>query len=395
VSAPGRGGVAFLVAAAVLLVIIAGGTLPAPLYPLWQRAYGFGSITVTEVFAAYACGTLTALLVVGRASDQAGRRPVLIGGLLMTELSTALFLAASGTAWLYLGRVTSGLAVGIATGAAAAALAELEPRQDPRRAAAYVTGASMGGLGLGSLAAGVLAEYAPHPTRLVFAAYLAVVAVAAAVMLALMPETVPRRGRPTARPRFGTPPGAFGPFLAAGAASFAGFAFQGLFTSLAASFLAGDLHRPNHALAGAVVFVLFLAAAVSQLALRDLPSRTAMLGGLALLVAGLALVEVALAGGSLAAFLAAAAVGGFGSGLAFMGSLATINRVSPGDRRGEVLSAFYTVAYAGLIIPVIGIGLLTERTTTLRATTGFALGLTVVMVVAGVLAATRVPASGE
>src|SRR5689334_2831571 len=180
VSAPGRGGVAFLVAAAVLLVIIARGTFPAPLYPLWQRAYGFGSLTVTEVFAPYACGTLTALLVVGRASDQAGRRPVLIGGLLMTELPTAHFLAAPGTAWLYLRRVTSGLAVGIATGAAAAARAELEPRQDPRRAAAYVTGASMGGLGLGSLAAGVLAEYAPHPTRLVFAAYLAVVAVAAA-----------------------------------------------------------------------------------------------------------------------------------------------------------------------------------------------------------------------
>jgi hypothetical protein len=60
-----------------------------------------------------------------------------------------------------------------------------------------------------------------------------------------------------------------------------------------------------------------------------------------------------------------------------------------------VLSAFYTVAYAGLIIPVIGIGLLTEHTTTLRATTGFALALAAAMAVAGVLAATRVPAAGD
>ena len=390
-SEPRRAAAAFLAAAGVMLVIIAGGTLPAPLYPLWQDAYGFGSITITEVFAAYACGTLAGLLVLGRASDVAGRRTMLAAGLAVTELSTVVFLVAAGTAWLYVGRVLSGLAVGIATGAAAAALSELEPHGNPRRAAAYVTGASMGGLGLGSLVAGVLAQYAPHPTRLVFAVYLAAVAVTAVVAAALVPETVQARGSLDLRPRFGTPPGALGPFLAAGAGSFAGFAFQGLFTSLAASFLADDLGRRNHALAGSVVFVLFMGAAASQLALRDVPARTSMLAGLALLVVGLGLVELALVRHSLAAFVVAAAIGGFGSGLAFMGSLATVNRVAPDARRGEVLSAFYTLAYAGLIIPVIGIGVLTEHVTTVQATTGFAAALLIAMGGAGLLAARRVP----
>ena len=53
----------------------------------------------------------------------------------------------------------------------------------------------MGGLGLGPLVAGLLAQYAPHPTTLVFEVYLAVLATAAVILL-LVPETVPPRTRP-------------------------------------------------------------------------------------------------------------------------------------------------------------------------------------------------------
>ena len=40
------------------------------------------------------------------------------------------------------------------------------------------TAANMDGLGLGPLIAGLFAQYAPHPTTLVFEVYLAVLAVA-------------------------------------------------------------------------------------------------------------------------------------------------------------------------------------------------------------------------
>ena len=56
----------------------------------------------------------------------------------------------------------------------------------------------MGGLGLGPLIAGLSAQYAPDPTTLVFEVYLAVLAVAGLSLL-LVPETVSPRRRPAVR----------------------------------------------------------------------------------------------------------------------------------------------------------------------------------------------------
>jgi MFS family permease len=63
--------------AGVLLVMMLGGTLPVPLYVLWEKQMGFGPLGVTVVFAAYVVGTLAALLVLGDLSDHVGRRIVL------------------------------------------------------------------------------------------------------------------------------------------------------------------------------------------------------------------------------------------------------------------------------------------------------------------------------
>jgi hypothetical protein len=74
VSAKRRG---YVLTAGVLLVMMLGGTLPVPLYVLWEKQMGFGPLGVTVVFAAYVVGTLAALLVLGDLSDHVGRRIVL------------------------------------------------------------------------------------------------------------------------------------------------------------------------------------------------------------------------------------------------------------------------------------------------------------------------------
>ncbi len=55
-----------------------------------------------------------------------------------------------------------------------------------------------------------------------------------------------------------------------------------------------------------------------------------------------------------------ALVGGVGQGLAFRGALTAVSRASPPDRRAAVISSLFVVAYAGISVPVIGVGLLTE-----------------------------------
>jgi len=116
---------AFWLTAFAFTATMLGTTLPTPLYPFYEQRFGFGPLAVTVVFAMYALGVLAALLVLGRASDTIGRRPILLTGLVFAALSSAVFLIAGGVhsgglALLLVGRVLSGLSAGIFTGTATA-----------------------------------------------------------------------------------------------------------------------------------------------------------------------------------------------------------------------------------------------------------------------------------
>jgi len=353
-SAPRR--VAFWLVAFVLTVTMLGTTLPTPLYDIYQAQWHFSSVVITVVFAVYAAAVLAALLLAGRSSDQAGRRPVLAVALGASALSTVVFIVAPDVGALVAARILSGLSAGLMTGTATATLTELVPPSAGRRASLVATVANMGGLGLGPLVAGLFAQYAPHPTTLVFEVYLAFLA-AAGLCLLLVPETVSARRRPALRfAGLGIPGPGRGEFIAAGMAGFAAFSLLGLFAALAPTFLGSVLHEHSLAVQGAVVFGLLAVGTLTQLALSRFSSRRVVLTGLGVFLAGLALIVAALAQASLALFLAGTVAGGVAVGAIFLGSLATANRLAPAGQRGQVVSTFFVACYCGLIIPVIGVG---------------------------------------
>jgi MFS family permease len=288
-------------------------------------------------------------------------------------VSTVVFILAPDLGALIAARIVSGLSAGLMTGTATATLTELAPASASRRASLVATAANMAGLGLGPLAAGLLAQYAPDPTKLVFEVYLAVLAVAGLILL-LVPETVRRRTRPALRfTGLGIPERGRGEFIAAGVAGFAAFALLGLFTSLVPGFIAGELHQGSHAVQGALVFLLLAVGAVTQVALSRFSSRRVVLAGLSLFLAALALIVAALADSAMPLFLAGTVAGGIACGAIFLGSLATANRLAPADRRGQSLSAFFAACYTGLIIPVVGVGVLSEFTGTFPAVLTFSI----------------------
>ena len=365
--------VAFWLLALVLTITMLGTTLPTPLYVIYQDRWHFSAAVVTVTFAVYAAAVMATLLLAGRSSDQAGRRPVLAVALGASALSTVVFILAPGVWALIAARIVSGLSAGLMTGTATAALTELVPASASRRASLVATAANMAGLGLGPLVAGLFAQYAPDPTTLVFEVYLAVLAVAGLILL-FIPETVQRRTRPALRfAGLGMPERGRDEFIAAGVAAFAAFALLGLFSSLVPGFIAGQLHQGSHAVQGAVVFLLFAVGAVTQVALSRLPSRRVVLAGLSLFLAALALIVAALAESAMPLFLAGTVAGGVASGAIFLGSLATANRLAPADRRGQSISAFFVACYAGLIIPVVGVGVLSGFTGTFPAVLTFSI----------------------
>ncbi len=209
------------------------------------------------------------------------------------------------------------------------------------------------------------------------AVYLAVLA-AAGLCLRFVPETVSPRRRPTLRfVGLGIPERGRGQFIAAAVAAFAAFALLGLFSSLVPGFIGGVLHQDSHAVQGAVVFAMFAVGTVTQVALSRFSSRRVVLAGLGLFLAALALIVAALAQAGMALFLAGTVVGGVAVGAIFLGSLATASRLAPPERRGHAISAFFVACYAGLIIPVVGVGVLSGFTGTFPAVLVFSLLLAV------------------
>jgi MFS family permease len=348
--------VAFWLLAFVFTATMLGTTLPTPLYVIYQAQWHFPAAVVALIFAVYAAGVLAALLLAGRASDQAGRKPVLALALGCSAVSTVVFILAPDVGVLFAGRILSGLSAGLMTGTATATLTELIPASASRRASLVATAVNMGGLGLGPLIAGLLAQYAPHPTVLVFEVYLVVLA-AAGLCLFFVPETVSPRQRPVVRfAGLSIPERGRGEFVAASLAGFAAFSLLGLFAALAPTFVGDVLHESSHAVQGAVVFLMLAVGTVTQLLLSRFNSRRVVMAGLVLFLAALALIVAALAQAGLALFLAGTVVAGVAVGAVFLGSLATANRLAPPGRRGQTISTFFVLCYVGLTIPVVGVG---------------------------------------
>ncbi|MCW2677263.1 MAG: major facilitator superfamily 1 [Modestobacter sp.] len=352
---------AFWLMAVAFGVTMLGTTLPSPLSVLYQQKLGLAALMITVIYAVYAAGVLAALLLFGRASDQLGRRRVLLIGLACAALSAVAFLLDQGLALLIVGRVLSGLAAGIFTGTATAALVDLAGAGRGRRATLVATASNMGGLGLGALLAGVLAQLAPLPLRLPFWVDLGLVLLAILAVWA-MPETVDVPEHPRLRiSRPDLPPQVRPVFIRAATAGFAGFAVLGLFTAVAPSFLLELLHQPSHTLSGAVVFTVFAASTLGQVALARWFGHRALAAGCVALIAGMGLLAAGLAATSLALVIASAIIAGLGQGLCMRAGLEAVNTRAPAQRRAGVASTFFIVMYIGISLPVIGVGIAATR----------------------------------
>ncbi|WP_327121347.1 MFS transporter [Streptomyces sp. NBC_01341] len=349
----------YAAAAVVFAVGMAGTTLPTPLYGLYQEQIGFSELLVTIVFAVYALAVITVLLVAGNYSDVVGRRPVLLCAMALSAASAGCFLLERGLPLLFAGRVLSGCAAGLLSGAATAAVIELAGPGQKARAGFAATAANMGGLGCGPLLSGLIAQYSSRPLSLPFWVHLGLVAVASAIIW-LLPETVktPKRWPRLTPQGVAVPPEVKRVFASASVAAFAGFALLGLFTAVAPSFAAQTLDVHNLAVSGAVVFSVFLASTFGQSLTQWISARHALPTGCGILIVGLLLVASSLVAESLLLLVLGALCGGTGQGLAFRAALTLVSGAAPPEHRGGTISAFFVVAYTGISVPVVGVGAL-------------------------------------
>jgi Sugar (and other) transporter len=348
----------FLAVAFAFLVIMAFATLPSPLYGLYRVRDGLSAFTITIVYAIWAAGTIAALVAVPYVAERIGRR-----GVMLAATATMMAAAAELAAWkalpgLLLGRLLTGFAVGMAAGTAIAYLIELRLRADPNASPSLArtigTSVNVGALGIGPLVAGFLAQWAGRPLVLSYVVWIALGAIALAG-LAVAPET-------------SAPSAARAPFsirlpAAAGAATLAAFAANGLFAGLSGLLLATTFHHASHALAGATLFIVFTAGVLSQLATARLRSSGVLaLGSISMLVGLVLLVTaVRVSTPSLALFLVSGGLIGAGAGAVFKGTTGLVLDGTAPENRVAMTAELLIALFLGLSVPVIGAGVALDQ----------------------------------
>lgn len=372
----------FWLVASVLLLFMASASAPSPLYVVYQSEWHFPATTLTAVFAVYALALLLSLLTVGSVSDFLGRRPVLAAALVVQAAGMGLFLVADGVAGLVAARVVQGLATGAVLGTISAALLDFEPPDRAGHGALLNSVAPPVGLAVGAIGSGLLVQFAPAPTSLVFVVLgLAFLALAAGVML--LPETVLRRPgvADSLRPRIALPGGGGRIFWSTVPALVATWSLGGLYLSLGPSLAADLLDLHNHLVGGLVVATLNVAAAVTALAGQRRSAPSLLLGGCLVLAAGAAVTLVSLLATSVPGFFVGSALAGVGFGAAFLGAFRTVSGLARPEERAELFAAVYVVSYLAFSIPAAIAGFATSSFGLRDTATGYGTAIIVLALV--------------
>src|SRR5436190_5937884 len=350
----------FWAAAAFAFLAFAASTAASPLYRVYQDKFSFAPTTLSLLFTVYIVVLLGTLLLFGSVSDYTGRRMVMLAGLALGAAGCGLFLIAHGVGLLFAARALQGVAVGLISGAASAALFDL----DPNGGAAPVlsSAAPTGGQALGAIGASALVQYAPAPTHLVWWLLLGAF-ISGVVAVLAMPE--PGTVRPgvvsSLRPHVSVPQAARGAFATAVPALVGIWALGGFYLSLGPSLAARLLHSKNLLWGGILIFLLSgLAAAASALLARKNPSAV-MLGGCLVLIVGALVTFASIETGTATVLFIGTAIAGLGFGPAFMGAYrATVAAAASDDRTG-LITAIYIVSYLATGIPAVLAGIATSH----------------------------------
>jgi len=345
----------FFIAAGALLIAMLGTTLPTPLYAIYQQRLGFDASWLTIIFSIYAAGVIAALLAVGSWSDQLGRRPMLLAGLLMGAISAVIFLCTDSITGLLIGRLFSGLSAGVMTGTATVAVIELAPKTF-KNATLMATAANMLGLGIGPLLAGFTSQYLADPLHLIFYVHLALLLLAA-VGVAVIRETVERAEQLKLSIQKPSVPAAVrSVFISASIAGLAGFSVAGLFTSMVPSVMIHIMDVHGGLLIGAVIGLFFAASILGQAALQWLPKTLHMSLGCVGLIIGMMCLGLSIATAKLLLLVCAGLLAGIGQGMILRAGMGAVTASSPPHQKAAVTSAFFVVLYVSISVPVVAVG---------------------------------------
>ncbi len=361
-SRPAHGGAPWRAVFVVMFACSWCGNQFSPLLLMYKDVQHYSELTVNLFLGVYVLGLAPALLVAGALSDRYGRRPLMVAAVVSALLASAtLALGEVGPAPIYVGRLLSGITVGIAMSVGTSWMKEVssptfEPGVDTAAGARRSSLAFTLGSAAGALVAGGIAQFTAFGELLPFAAHILLTLPCLWAVLRV-PETVTSGAAEPLRDRLRIP--------AAGHKRFRRVvvvAAPWIFASAALAYgylpvLLGD--RTGAWGLGYATLLTVVALGVASLVqpiakrLHSVDSARGLVAALVTIAAGLVVLTASVAVRSLLLGLAAAVILGAGMGIALVSGLLEVQSIaSPRDLAG-LTGAFYAVAYAGFLVPTL------------------------------------------
>lgn len=340
-----------------------GGNHFTPLLLLYRQQEHFSAVAADLLLAFYVVGLVPGFLLSGPLSDRHGRRRLMGYGVAFSIVGNAVLAATpSIVSVLCFGRLLAGagVAIGMVVGSSwikELSVAPWDPDASSSAGARRAAMTTTAGFGVGAGVSGVLAQWAPYPTLLPYLVHIALTAVAGGVLL-----RSPHMGPPgpvhgtllddlripaDVRARFVRVIVPMAPWV---------FGSCGLGYAVGPALVATHTGGRGIAFATLITVVaLTLGAAVQPFA-PALGRRTGgrqLLVGLALVIAGTALLIPAATTAGPWWALAAALLVGPGYGLCLVSGLAEVQAMAGPEDLGGLTAIYYSLTYVGFTFPVI------------------------------------------
>lgn len=348
-------------AAAVFGLLIVGSNIPTPLFPIYRVDLALTTATVSALFAVYLFAlVVTFTLVAGSPLSRHASRVLPAAATAAILGDVALVLGADQLGWLFVGRILTGLAVGLGTGSAATLV--LATHGERGRAIA-ATGTLIGSF-LGLLGSALIAQYLPGPTVTVYLVHIALLVTALALLgtalirnrrelhrslhpsgdavpVELSPRHAPDLPTPDAGPASATPARSRRLRAAGYCLGISGWAIGGIVVGLLPTIIAQEWSSSTVLTTALAPTVLIGAACLAPVLIRRLPP----LPVLVLIAVGAVSCTAGVLALNLPAILIACAIWGAGQGFAYASGLRIVTAGLSPIPQGRAASRYASVCY--------------------------------------------------
>ncbi|MEC0271199.1 MFS transporter [Paenibacillus anseongense] len=345
----------------IILMMSCGATFISSLFPVYGKYYHLSSLEITILFAVYAVILLPTLLIVGAKANSWGLKRVLRISIWISIISTLLFIVSQNVWMLYTARILEGIAYGAFTGTATAFLLKQTSSKKISTAIKFSGVIVNLGFGMGPAISGLVVQYIHiQPLRMPFW-FLLVMLVISLVLLELLPKAEDSEKPAKTKISLGIPNNIRSHFYSIiGLPAFIFFMLGGIVLSLIPSFVKSVIHTSNLSIAGLLMLMLLGVGGLMQFFPWLQNPVTRMRIGIVFLAVGPWITVFSGQKENLFLLGTGMLIQGIGAGWSFQAALRFAGQLPKPEERPRVISAFYLCAYAGFIIPPIGVGVLTQ-----------------------------------